>query len=62
VPLEAANATAFGDYVNSASFHARGIELSAQAAFAGHFRTMASYMYIDAKTSIFFQRSLISAA
>jgi iron complex outermembrane receptor protein/vitamin B12 transporter len=47
VPPAAANATAFGAYVNSQSNDARGVETSGEAV-AGRFRVTASYMYLDA--------------
>lgn len=59
VPPEVANATPYGAYVNSASFRARGLELSAQAAFAGRFRAMASYTYLDARTEESFSSSAL---
>ena len=43
----AANATAFGAYVNSQSNDARGVEASGEAV-AGRIRATASYMYLDA--------------
>jgi iron complex outermembrane receptor protein/vitamin B12 transporter len=47
VPASAANATAFGAYVNSQSNEARGVETSGEAV-AGRIRVTASYMYLDA--------------
>ena len=47
VPVSAANATAFGAYVNSQSNDARGVEASGEAV-AGRIRMTASYMYLDA--------------
>jgi len=47
VPAGAANATAFGAYVNSQTFRARGLETSGEAV-AGRFRVNAAYMYLDA--------------
>jgi vitamin B12 transporter len=47
VPVSAANATAFGAYVNSQSNDARGVETSGEAV-AGRIHMTASYMYLDA--------------
>lgn len=47
VPAAAANATAFGAYVNAQSNEAQGVELSGDAVF-GRVRTTASYTYLDA--------------
>jgi len=47
VPAAAANATAFGAYVNAQGNRARGVETSGEAA-AGRIRVGASYMYLDA--------------
>ncbi|HEY6360332.1 MAG TPA: TonB-dependent receptor, partial [Vicinamibacterales bacterium] len=51
VPVEIANATAFGAYVNSQSYQARGAEIALEAAVAGDFRMMASYTRLDAEVS-----------
>lgn len=48
VPPAAANATAFGAYVNSESYRAHGIETSVDAAFARGWRVAASYTWLDA--------------
>jgi vitamin B12 transporter len=47
VPVDAANATPFGAYVNSQSNDAQGLETSGEAV-AGRIRVAASYMYLDA--------------
>jgi vitamin B12 transporter len=47
VPSAAANATAFGAYVNAQSNDAKGIELSGDAVF-GRIRMTGSYTYLDA--------------
>jgi len=51
VPPEVAAATAFGAYINSASFDAQGIELSTDAAIGGGFRMNASYTFLDAEVT-----------
>jgi vitamin B12 transporter len=48
VPAAAAQATAFGAYVNASSFDAQGLETSGEAAIAGRLRFMASYTFLDA--------------
>jgi vitamin B12 transporter len=50
ISQQAADASGYGAYVNSSSYHARGMELSADAAFA-HFTFMASYTFLDAKVT-----------
>jgi iron complex outermembrane receptor protein/vitamin B12 transporter len=57
VPPAVAAATAFGAYINSASFDAHGIELSADAAVGAGFRISASYTYLDAEVTEAFGRS-----
>jgi vitamin B12 transporter len=57
VPPDVAAATAFGAYINSASFEARGIELSADAAVGARLRFGASYTYLDAEVTEAFGRS-----
>jgi iron complex outermembrane receptor protein/vitamin B12 transporter len=52
-----AAATAFGAYINSASFDAQGIELSADAAVGARLRFGASYTYLDAEVTEAFGRS-----
>jgi vitamin B12 transporter len=47
VPVSAANATAFGAYVNAQSNQSRGVETSGEAV-AGPVKLTASYMYLDA--------------
>ena len=49
--------TAFGAYINSASFDAQGVELSADAAVGAGFRMSASYTYLDAEVTEAFGRS-----
>ena len=57
VPPAIAAATAFGAYINSASFDAQGIELSADAAVGASLRFGASYTYLDAEVTEAFGRS-----
>jgi iron complex outermembrane receptor protein/vitamin B12 transporter len=57
VPVEVANATAFGAYINSQSYRARGAEVSLEAAPAREFRVMASYTRLDAEVSEAFSAS-----
>jgi len=57
VPPDVAVATAFGAYINSASFDAQGIELSADAAVGARLRFAASYTYLDAEVTEAFGRS-----
>jgi len=51
VPPAAANATAFGAYVNSQSTTGQGLELSADAALAPGWHVSASYTYLDAEVT-----------
>jgi iron complex outermembrane receptor protein/vitamin B12 transporter len=51
VPPEAAAAAPFGAYINSGSFDAQGLELSADAAVGAGFRVSASYTYLDAEVT-----------
>ena len=57
VPPAVAASTAFGAYINSASFDAQGIELSADAAIGAGFRLGASYTYLAAEVTEAFGRS-----
>jgi vitamin B12 transporter len=57
VPPDVAAATAFGAYINSASFKAQGVELSADAAIGAGFRLSASYTFLDAEVTEAFGRS-----
>jgi iron complex outermembrane receptor protein/vitamin B12 transporter len=57
VPPAVAASTAFGAYINSASFDAQGIELSADAAIGAGFRFGASYTYLDGEVTEAFGRS-----
>ena len=59
VPPEVAATTAFGAYINSSSFDAQGVELSADAALAAGFRVSASYTYLDAEVTEAFGRSAV---
>jgi vitamin B12 transporter len=51
VPPEVAAATAFGGYINSQSFTAKGVELSADAVIRRVVRFGASYTYLDAEVT-----------
>jgi vitamin B12 transporter len=51
VPPAVANATAFGGYVNAASFKAQGLEFSAEAQPHPFVRVMGSYTYLDAEVT-----------
>jgi len=51
VPPAVAAATSFGAYINSASFDAQGMELSADAALGAGFRMSASYTYLSAEVT-----------
>jgi vitamin B12 transporter len=62
VPPEAAQATAFGAYVNSSSFDAQGLETSADAVVAGRLRLMASYTFLDAEVTESFAGSALAPA
>ncbi len=58
VPPDVAAGTAFGAYINSASYDAQGIELSADAAIGAGFRFGASYTYLDAEVTEAFGRNV----
>lgn len=51
VPASVAGATSFGAYVNSQSYRARGLELSADAVVARDLRLTASYTYLTARVT-----------
>jgi iron complex outermembrane receptor protein/vitamin B12 transporter len=61
IPAEAAAATTFGAYVNSQSFRARGLEVSADAAI-GHVRAGASYTFLDAVVTASFSGNALAPA
>jgi len=61
VPPSAANATAFGAYVNAQSNKARGVEASGEAV-AGPMRVTASYMYLDAVVTKSFASGALNPA
>jgi len=54
-----AASTDFGAYINSASFDAQGVELSADAAIGAGFRFGASYTFLDAEVTEAFGRSAV---
>jgi iron complex outermembrane receptor protein/vitamin B12 transporter len=51
VPPAAAAAATFGAYINSSSFDAQGVELSADAALGAGFRLSASYTFMDGEVT-----------
>jgi iron complex outermembrane receptor protein/vitamin B12 transporter len=57
VPVDVANATAFGAYVNSQSYRAQGVETSFDAALAHGIRLMASYTRLNAEVTAAFSAS-----
>ena len=59
VPPAVAASTSFGAYINSASFDAQGVELSADAALGGGVRFSASYTFLDAEVTEAFGRSAV---
>jgi vitamin B12 transporter len=59
VPAEVAAGTAYGAYVNSSSYRARGLETSAEAALGRTVRVLASYTYLDAEVSESFSSSAL---
>jgi iron complex outermembrane receptor protein/vitamin B12 transporter len=59
VPPAVAASTSFGAYINSASFDAQGVELSADAALGAGFRFSASYTFLDAEVTEAFGRSAV---
>jgi len=61
IPVEVANATPFGAYVNSQSFKAQGVELSGDAV-AGPVRITASYQYLDATVTTSLSDGALSPA
>ena len=60
VPADVAEATAFGAYINSQSFDAQGIELSADAVIRRVVRFGASYTYLDAEVTQAFGASAVT--
>jgi vitamin B12 transporter len=62
IPAAAAQATPFGAYVNSQSYDAQGIELSAEALLARRLRLMASYTFLDAEVSQSFSSDALTPA
>jgi iron complex outermembrane receptor protein/vitamin B12 transporter len=61
VPSDVANATAFGAYVNSSSYRARGIETSAEAAI-GAVKAVGSYTFLDATVTKSFSGGTLDPA
>jgi vitamin B12 transporter len=60
VPPDVAAATAFGAYINSQSFDAQGIELSADAVVRRVVRFGASYTYLDAEVTQAFSANAVT--
>ena len=58
VPADVAAATAFGAYVNAASYRARGLEASAEAAVSRRLRLTGSYTFLDAEVTEAFSASV----
>jgi vitamin B12 transporter len=61
IPVAVANATSFGAYVNSSSFDARGVETSAEVAFA-RLKVVGSYTFLDAEVSESFSGGVLAPA
>ena len=61
VPVDAANATPFGAYVNSQSFRAQGVETSGELQ-ARDVRVTASYTYLDTEVLKSFSDGVLSPA
>ena len=59
VPPAVAASTDFGAYINSSSFDAQGVELSADAAIGAGLRFSASYTFLDAEVTEAFGRSAV---
>jgi vitamin B12 transporter len=59
VPPAVAAGTAFGAYINSSSYDAEGVELSADAALGAGLRVSASYTYLSAEVSEAFGRGAV---
>lgn len=57
VPAQVAAATAYGAYINSQSFTAQGLELSAETAVGSLLRIMGSYTFLDAEVTEAFSAS-----
>jgi iron complex outermembrane receptor protein/vitamin B12 transporter len=60
VPPDVANATAFGGYINSQSFTAKGVELSLDGAIRRAVRFGASYTYLNAEVTEAFSASAVT--
>ncbi|MBI2185713.1 MAG: TonB-dependent receptor [Acidobacteria bacterium] len=59
VPPDVASATAFGAYINSQSYRARGVETSIEAAVVPDLRVTGSYTYLDATVTKAFSASAV---
>jgi iron complex outermembrane receptor protein/vitamin B12 transporter len=62
VPPAVVAGTAFGAYVNAASYRARGLETSAEGRLGATLRVMASYTYLDALVTESFSSSALGPA
>jgi iron complex outermembrane receptor protein/vitamin B12 transporter len=62
VPPDVAAATAFGAYVNSQSFRARGLEVALDAQATTELRVNVSYTYLDAEVSESFSGGALAPA
>jgi vitamin B12 transporter len=60
VPADVAAATGFGAYINSQSYDAQGVELSADAVIRRVVRFGASYTYLDAEITEAFSASAVT--
>jgi vitamin B12 transporter len=59
VPPDVAAATAFGAYINSSSYDAQGVELSADAVVGAGLRVTGSYAYLSAEVTEAFGRGAV---
>jgi iron complex outermembrane receptor protein/vitamin B12 transporter len=62
IPPAVASATGFGAYVNSSSYRARGVELSADVHAGPSVRVMASFTHVDAVVSESFGSTALAPA
>jgi iron complex outermembrane receptor protein/vitamin B12 transporter len=62
VPQDVATATAFGAYVNSSSYRARGLEIAMDGKVGSHLIVSAAYTYLDAVVTQSFASSALEPA
>ena len=62
VPLDVAETTTYGAYVNASSYTARGVEASVDAVLGRGLRLLASYMFLDAKVTKSFSGDALAPA